>query len=109
MSDSDEYLPSANSMDPFPSKKITDISIINECFDRIDFHTALGFIATVATLSFLRPGGIDGSWYGFSETQVRRIHGPFELVFIPVSARGFTLFTQKDIGQLRKGLVLHYK
>ena len=109
MSDSDEYLPSANSMDPFPSKKITDISIINECFDRIDFHTALGFIATVATLSFLRPGGIDGSWYGFSETQVRRIHGPFELVFIPVSARGFALFTQQDIGQLRKGLGLYYK
>ena len=30
-------------------------------------------------------------------------------VFIPVSARGFTLFTQQDIGQLRKGLELHYK
>ena len=97
--------------DPFHSKKITDISIINECFVRIDFHTALGFIATVATLSFLRPGGIDGSWYGFSETQVRRIrtHGPFELVFIPVSARGFALFTQQDIGKLRKGIGLYYK
>ena len=29
--------------------------------------------------------------------------------FMPVSARGFTLFTQQDIGQLRKGLELHYK
>ena len=59
--------------DPFHSKKITDISII--------------------------------------ETQVRRIrtHGPSELVFIPVSARGFALFTQQDIGQLRKGLGLYYK
>ena len=95
--------------DPFHSKKITDISIINECFVRIDFHTTLGFIATVATLSFLRLGDIDGSWYGFSETQVRSIHGPFELVFIPVSARGFALFTQQDIGQLRKGIGLYYK
>ena len=96
--------------DPFHSKKITDISIINECFVRIDFHTALGFIATVATLSSLRPGGIDGSWYGFSETQVRTIptHGPFEPVFIPVSARGFALFTQQDVGQLRKGIELYY-
>ena len=42
---------------PFHSKKITDISIINDCFVRIDFHTALGFIATVTALSFLRPGG----------------------------------------------------
>ena len=92
--------------EPFHSNKITDISIINECFVRIDFHTTLGFIATVATLSFLRPGDIDGSWYGFSETQVRSIHGPFELVFIPVSARGFALFTQQDIGQFRKRLGL---
>ena len=52
----------------------------------------------------MRPEGIDGSWYGFSETQVRRVHGPFELVFIPVSARGFALFTQQDIGQFRKRL-----
>ena len=97
--------------DPFQSKKITNISIINEFFVRIDFHTALGFIATVATLSSLRPGGIYGSWYGFSETQVRtiRTHGPFELVFIPVSARGFALFKQQDIGQLRKGIGLYYK
>ena len=30
-------------------------------------------------------------------------------VFMPVSARGFALFTQQDIGQLRKGLELHHK
>ena len=29
----------------------------------------------------------------------------FALVFMPVSARGFALFTQRDIGQFRKGLV----
>ena len=28
----------------------------------------------------------------------------FELVFMPVFARGFAMFTQQDIGQLRKGL-----
>ena len=31
------------------------------------------------------------------------------LVFMPVSARSFALFTQQDIGQLRKGLELYYK
>ncbi|RMX43906.1 hypothetical protein pdam_00011262, partial [Pocillopora damicornis] len=36
--------------------------------------------------------------------RVRGIHGPFALVFMPVSARGFALFTQRDIGQFRKGL-----
>ena len=34
---------------------------------------------------------------------------PFELEFMPVSARGFVLFTQQDIGQFRKGLEIHYK
>ena len=53
-------------------------------------------------------GAIDSSWDGFSETKVRRIHGPFKLVFMPLSVRGCTLFTQQDIGQLRKGLELHY-
>ena len=37
------------------------------------------------------------------------IHGPFELMFMSVSARGFALFTQQDIGQLRKKLELYYK
>ena len=48
--------------------------------------------------------GIDGSWDGFSETQVGRTQGPFELVFMPVSARGFALFRQQDTAQLRKRL-----
>ena len=45
----------------------------------------------------------------FRKPRFRRIHGPFELVFMPVSARGFALFTQQDIGKLRKGLKLYYK
>ena len=73
--------------DPFCSKEITDISIINEYFVRIDFnfHTALRF-ATINSIKFLslylsrfsavitvtllllRQGEIDGLWYGFSET-----------------------------------------
>ena len=49
-------------------------------------------------------------WDGFSETLVRRIRGhPFELVFNPISARGFVPFTGQDIGQLIKGLELYYK
>ena len=34
---------------------------------------------------------------------------PFELVFVVVSAWGFALFIQQDIGQLRKGLELSHK
>ena len=34
---------------------------------------------------------------------------PFELEFMPVSARGFALFRQLDIGHLRKGLDLYNK
>ena len=49
-------------------------------------------------------GRIDGSWDRFSEALLRRIHGHFEVVFMPVSARGCVLFMQQDIGQLRKGL-----
>ena len=37
------------------------------------------------------------------------MHGRFELLFRPAFARGFALFTQQDIGQLRKGLELYYK
>ena len=49
-------------------------------------------------------------WDGFSETLVRRIRGrPFELVFNPISARGFVPFTQQDNGELIKGLELYYK
>ncbi|RMX44272.1 hypothetical protein pdam_00019158 [Pocillopora damicornis] len=67
--------------------------------------------AIVAIVEPIKPrqGRIDASWDGFSETYVRRIHGPFERAFIPVSARGFGLFTQQDIGRLRKGLELYYK
>ena len=36
-------------------------------------------------------------------------HGLFELVFMRVSAKGFTLFTQQDIGQFRKGLELNHE
>ena len=35
----------------------------------------------MATFSLRRAGRIDGSSDGFSETQVKRIHGRFELVF----------------------------
>ena len=57
-------------------------------------------------------GVIDSLWDDPSETKVRRIHGPFILVFTPVSARGFALLrnsSKQDNGQLRKGLELHYK
>ena len=39
----------------------------------------------------------------------RLSHGPFGLVFMPVSVKGFVLFTQQDIGQFRKGLELYHK
>ena len=35
--------------------------------------------------------------------------GPFKLLFEPVTARGFALITQQDIGQFRKGLKLYHK
>ena len=77
--------------DPFRPREITDISIINEYFVWIDFHTALGFgticfnkicvsifillqccyrndIATLTTFSSSEQGGIDGWWDGFAET-----------------------------------------
>ena len=77
--------------DPFRPREITDISIINEYFVWIDFHTALGFgticfnkicvsifillqrcyrndIATITTFSYSEQGGIDGWWNGFAET-----------------------------------------
>ena len=37
------------------------------------------------------------------------MHGPFEIVSVPVSARGFALCTLQDIGQSRKGLELYPK
>ena len=37
------------------------------------------------------------------------LHGPFELVFMTVSAKGFALFSQQDIGQFRKELDLYHK
>ena len=77
--------------DPFRPREITDISIINEYFVWIDFHTALGVgticfnkicvsifillqccyrndIATITTFSYSEQGGIDGWWDGFAET-----------------------------------------
>ena len=53
-------------------------------------------------------GVIDGPWEGFSETSVKRIHGSFELVFMPVSARSFALFTQQNIGQESSGKGLNF-
>ena len=88
----------------FTQWQITDISVVNEYFVCIYVHTALGFatikfnnicvsqfvalqccyhddIAIFATFSFLHRG-IDGSWDGFSGTQVGKTQGPFELVII---------------------------
>ena len=42
-------------------------------------------------------------------SQYLTLHGPFVLVFMPVSAKSFALFRQQDIGQLRKGLELDKK
>ena len=104
--------------DPFRSKMITDITIVNDYFVCIDFHTALGFTVTFVFLYLSRRSavitmtllllvswgqGVDGSWDGFSESQVRRIHSPFEPVFMPVSAKVVALFTQRDIGQESSG------
>ena len=108
--------------DPFRSKEITDISIIIISYastftQHLDSQSSnpikfvlLYFIslkrcyhndiAAVDTFSFFREGEIDGSWDGFSETSVKRIHGLFELVYMPVSARGFALLTQQVIGKL---------
>ena len=78
---------------------ITDISILNDYFICIDFHTSLGFAiifvflylsrcSAVITMKLLLllllvswgQGGVDDSWDGFSESYIRRIHCPFELV-----------------------------
>ena len=61
----------------------------------------------MATFSFLRTGGFNGSWEGSSEAELRRIHGPFEIVFVSIRQRFRTV--QKDIGQLMKGLESHYE
>ena len=42
-------------------------------------------------------------------SQYLTLHGPFVLVFMPVSAKSFALFRQQNIGQLRKGLELDKK
>ena len=61
----------------------------------------------MATFSFLRTGGFNGLWEGSSEAEFRRIHGPFEIVFVSIRQRFRTV--QKDIGQLRKGLEPYYE
>ena len=45
----------------------------------------------------------------FRKPSLEEYTAPLELVFTSRSARGFALFTQQDIGQLRKGFELHYK
>ena len=80
-------------MTHFAHWQITDISVVNEYFVCIDFHTALGFptinsiifvfhnssrCSAVITMTLLfllllvswGHRGIDGTWDGFSETQV---------------------------------------
>ena len=66
-------------MTHFAQWQITDICVVNKYFVCIDFRKALGF----ATIQF---NYICVYLFISSETQVRRIHNPFELVFIPVSA-----------------------
>ena len=66
-------------MTHFAQWQITDICVANKYFVFIDFRTALGF----ATIQF---NYICVYLFISSETKVRRIHSPFELVFIPVSA-----------------------
>ena len=39
----------------------------------------------------------------------RLSNGPFGLVFMPVSVKGFVLFPQQNIGQFRRGLELYHK
>ena len=121
----------------FANWQITDINVVNEYFVCIYFRTALGFatirvnnifisqfialqccyhnyIAIFATFSFLRAEGKWWPvWWIFGNLEeyniLGRIQGPFELEFMPVSARGFALFRQQDIGHLRKRLDLYNK
>ena len=65
-------------MTHFAQWQITDISVVNIYFVCIDFRTALGF----ATIQFIN---ICVYLFISLETKVKRIHSPFELVFIPVS------------------------
>ena len=55
---------------------------------------------------------VANNWHQYCKLILRMhqlSHGPFDLVCIPVSAKGFALFTQQDIGQFRKGLELYHK
>ena len=46
---------------------------------RIDFHTALGFIATVATLNFLRPGALMARGMDFRKPRLGEYTAPSSL------------------------------
>ena len=60
----------------------------------------------MATLNFLRAGGeLRALGMNFRKPRLGEYTGGLlEVVFLLVSARGFALFTQQDIGQHRKGL-----
>ena len=70
------------------------------------------FLSVTAALPYDPFPSMANNWHQHFKL-IFRMHrlsnGPFRLVFMPVSVKGFALFTQQDIGQFRRGLELYHK
>ena len=70
------------------------------------------FLSVTAALPYDPFRSMANNWHQHFKL-IFRMHrlsnGPFRLVFMPVSVKGFALFTQQDIGQFRRGLELYHK
>ena len=95
--------------DPFHSKEISDVGIMNEYFVRIDFQTTLGFatikfnkicVSIFISLQCCYPQWHCYCCYSKFSWQMGDFRKP---------SLGFALITQQDISQLREGLELYYK
>ena len=60
-------------------------------------------------LIFWEQWGLTTRGMHFRKLRLGEYTTPLKLVFMPVSAGGFALFTQQDIGQFRRGLDLCHK
>ena len=70
------------------------------------------FFSLSAALPYDPFRSVANNWHQYCQLIFRMhqlSHGPFDLVCRPVSAKGFALFTQQDIGQFRKGLELYHE
>ena len=70
------------------------------------------FFSLSAALPYDPFRSVANNWHQYCKLIFRMhqlSHGLFELVFMRVSAKGFALFTQQDIGQFRKGLELNHE